>query len=166
MLNGFAESIIPYAIHVHDKIKKGETFNPKLLNNLKLHPLLKNSVMFKDNENEIWFSTTNKDTIHFITDAYFRCYREILTNLNKSLNKEEIASKADLPRTTAYRKINELIKLGLIIKNKQKRSLSNKRNITFCKLFHKLEYIESTKTNTSNMKFCINKNIFKKILGE
>lgn len=166
MLNGFAKSIIPFAIYAHENMRKGETSNVESIPNLEINLLLKNSIILKDHTNKIWFSTTNPDIVKYITEAYFGKYNEILRNWKKSSTKEEIMDlTTTLPRTTAYRKICELIKFGLIIQDSQTRT-KNENNTaknhtpTFCKLFDKLEYVEST--NSTDLKFCINRNILKK----
>lgn len=163
-LNKFAEMIIPFAIKVNNEIKNGEIFDTKLIDDDPiLKNLLENSIMFKDTQGKIWFSTTNIKIIQFITDAYFGTNFRILHIFKKSMNKEEICKHTDLSRTTAHRKINELIDSGLIVRqNKKCSNLSNRRRTdTFCRLFDKLEYTEATNVKVSNMRFCINNNILK-----
>lgn len=162
MINGFAENIIPFAINAHQQIKKGETFDIESVVDSDLKTILKHSMMFRDDKNRIWFSTTNHKIIDFVTNAYFDKDNKILKIFNKSLNKVEITKLMNSPRTTAYRKLDELIKFGFIIKNKRTISKNNNRCPTFCRLFDTLDYTESMILGESNIKFRINKNIFKK----
>lgn len=163
-MDKFVEMIIPFAVKANNEIKNGEVFDVKLVDDPILKNLLENSNMFKDSNGEIWFFTTNIKIIQFITEVYFGKNFELLHSFpKKTMNKEEMCKRMDLPRTTAHRQINELIDFGLIvIQNKKCSNSSNRRRTdTFCRLFDKFEYVEATNVKVNSMKFRINKNILK-----